>query len=90
MEAKELLALHDELERLLQQRGPVQFIRDLSVRGHGAQILAQEARPLGDGRRATRFLYRDIHGGEASFTVIIETDAAGKAQYWLQCDGPRP
>ncbi len=85
MTAHELVELHDELERELQKSGPVQFIRSLAARAAGGQILAQEARPLGDRRRSTRFVYRDANFGEASLTVITELDDAGQTQYWLQC-----
>jgi hypothetical protein len=83
--AQELIELHDELEFLLQQRGPVQFIRDLILQSEGAQVLAHESRHLGDGRRSTRFLYCDTWGDEAFLTVISETDPQGQSRYALDC-----
>jgi hypothetical protein len=85
MDAHELIDLRPELESLLRQRGPVQFMRDLAVESGGAKIVPHDSQPLDNGALSTRFRFCDVAGTEAFVVVTRKPGPSGQPEYSLDC-----
>jgi hypothetical protein len=95
MLTRELMELREEFEFLLQQRGPVEFLRELIVAAEGAQVRPYDSQQSSSaGRRSTRFVFCDANGDEAFLTITVEAQSAGGQQLYLDCqprrDRPAP
>ena len=86
MTVRELLERQAELEALLRNVGPVQFLRALRGAARGAQVRAHDSRQVPGGQRATRFVFVDPSGVEAFVTVVSQLLAGGQPRYSLEVE----
>jgi hypothetical protein len=86
MTAQELVLLQEELEFLLRNHGPTEFLKDLAARDLHAQVRAYDSRDYAFGWRGIRFVYVDEAACEAFVTVYIGPDDKGSTSYALRCE----